>query len=64
MKRLLTSLSLLAALAAPAAAADTVKIGIALSQPGELDPLLLMARADRSLLEAKRAGKKTYRLAA
>jgi diguanylate cyclase (GGDEF)-like protein len=39
-------------------------IGIALSQPGELDPLLLMARADRSLLEAKRAGKKTYRLAA
>ena len=39
-------------------------LGIALSQPGELDPLLLMARADRSLLEAKRAGKKTYRLAA
>ena len=36
MKRLLTSLSLLAALAAPAAAADTVKIGIALSQTGNL----------------------------
>jgi diguanylate cyclase (GGDEF)-like protein len=39
-------------------------LGIALSESGELDPLLVMARADRSLLEAKRAGKKTYRLSA
>ena len=28
------------------------------------DPLLVMGRADRSLLEAKRAGKKTYRVSA
>jgi len=39
-------------------------LGIAVSEPGELDPLLVMARADRSLLEAKRAGKRTYRLSA
>jgi diguanylate cyclase (GGDEF)-like protein len=39
-------------------------LGIALSEQGEADPLLLMARADRSLLEAKRSGKKTYRLSA
>jgi diguanylate cyclase (GGDEF)-like protein len=39
-------------------------LGIAISQPGERDPLLVMARADRSQLEAKRAGKKTYRMSA
>ena len=39
-------------------------LGIAVSEPGETDPLLVMARADVSLLEAKRAGKRTYRLSA
>src|SRR6185437_6213199 len=39
-------------------------LGITIAEPGETDPLLVMARADRSLLEAKRAGKRTYRLSA
>ena len=52
----------LAAIAAQAGIGAS--LGIAISEPGEIDPLLLMARADRSLLEAKRAGKKTYRLSA
>ena len=39
-------------------------LGITIAEPGETDPLLVMARADHSLLEAKRAGKRTYRLSA
>jgi diguanylate cyclase len=39
-------------------------LGIAVSQPTDRDPLLVMAHADRSLLEAKRSGKKTYRMSA
>jgi diguanylate cyclase (GGDEF)-like protein len=39
-------------------------LGITLAEGDESDPLLVMARADRSLLEAKRSGKKTYRLSA
>ncbi|MDX6592856.1 MAG: hypothetical protein QOJ13_2052 [Gaiellales bacterium] len=53
---------ILAAISAEAGVAAS--LGIAMSEFGELDPLLVMARADRSLLEAKRAGKKTYRLSA
>jgi diguanylate cyclase (GGDEF)-like protein len=39
-------------------------IGVAVSAPGETDPLALMGRADASLLQAKRAGKRQYRLSA
>ena len=39
-------------------------IGVAVSAPGELDPLGLMGRADASLLEAKRLGKRQIRRAA
>ena len=42
----------------------SASIGIAVSAPGEIDALALMTRADVSLLEAKRQGKRTYRLAA
>jgi diguanylate cyclase (GGDEF)-like protein len=45
-------------------AAMGASVGVTLSDPGETDPLLVMARADRSLLDAKQAGKKTYRLSA
>jgi diguanylate cyclase (GGDEF)-like protein len=45
-------------------AAIGASVGVTMSNPGEGDPLLVMARADRSLLDAKRAGKKTYRLSA
>jgi diguanylate cyclase (GGDEF)-like protein len=55
-RRILTAISAEAGVAA--------SLGMAVSDAGESDPLLLMARADRSLLEAKRAGKKTYRLSA
>ena len=52
----------LAAIASSAGAGAS--LGITIAEPGEIDPLLVMARADRSLLEAKRAGKRTYRLSA
>ena len=42
----------------------SASIGVAVSAPGEIDALALMTRADVSLLEAKRQGKRTYRLAA
>jgi diguanylate cyclase (GGDEF)-like protein len=42
----------------------TASLGVAVAEPGETDPLLLMAHADRSLLDAKRSGKRTYRLSA
>jgi diguanylate cyclase (GGDEF)-like protein len=42
----------------------SASIGVAVSAPGESDALALMTRADVSLLEAKRQGKRTYRLAA
>jgi diguanylate cyclase (GGDEF)-like protein len=38
-------------------------LGMASSRPGEVDPIPLVDRADRSLLEAKQAGKQTYRIA-
>jgi diguanylate cyclase (GGDEF)-like protein len=53
---------LLAAIASAAGVAAS--LGIAVSQSTDGDPLLVMARADRSLLEAKRSGKKTYRISA
>ena len=53
---------LLAAIASAAGVAAS--LGIAVSQSTDSDPLLVMARADRSLLEAKRSGKKTYRISA
>jgi diguanylate cyclase (GGDEF)-like protein len=53
---------LLEAVAAKAKVAAS--IGVAVSAPGEIDPLALMARADASLLQAKRAGKRQYRVAA
>ena len=46
------------------AAGVGASLGIAVSQSTYRDPLLVMGRADRSLLEAKRAGKKTYRVSA
>jgi len=46
------------------AAGVGASLGIAVSQSTDRDPLLVMGRADRSLLEAKRAGKKTYRVSA
>jgi diguanylate cyclase (GGDEF)-like protein len=55
-RRLLEVLASQAGLAASA--------GVAVSAPGELDPLTLMARADTSLLDAKRSGKRTFRLSA
>jgi diguanylate cyclase (GGDEF)-like protein len=42
----------------------SASIGVALTEPEDTDPLLLMGRADRSLIEAKRSGKRTYRLSA
>jgi diguanylate cyclase (GGDEF)-like protein len=42
----------------------SASIGIAFAEPGETDPLLIMGRADRSLIDAKRSGKRTYRLSA
>ena len=53
---------LLEALAAQASVSASA--GVAVSAPGELDPLSLMGRADTSLLDAKRSGKRTYRLSA
>jgi diguanylate cyclase (GGDEF)-like protein len=38
-------------------------LGMACSRSGEIDPVPLVDRADRSLLEAKQAGKRTYRIA-
>jgi diguanylate cyclase (GGDEF)-like protein len=38
-------------------------LGMACSRLGEVDPVPLVDRADRSLLEAKQAGKHTYRIA-
>jgi diguanylate cyclase (GGDEF)-like protein len=55
-RRILTTISRRAGVSA--------SIGIAFSEPGEADPLLIMGRADRSLIEAKRSGKRTYRLSA
>ena len=52
----------LAALARRASLAAS--IGVAVSAPGEHDPLALMARADASLMQAKRDGKRRVRLAA
>jgi len=45
-------------------AAIGASVGASASEPGEIESLLLMARADRSLLDAKDAGKQTYRLSA
>jgi diguanylate cyclase (GGDEF)-like protein len=42
----------------------SASLGIALAEPDDVDPLLVMGRADRSLIEAKRAGKRTFRLSA
>ncbi len=43
----------------------TASMGIAVAaDSGEIDPLELMGQADRSLLEAKRSGKRTFRLSA
>ncbi len=42
----------------------SASLGISIAQAGERDPLLVMARADRSLLAAKRSGKKTFRMSA
>jgi diguanylate cyclase (GGDEF)-like protein len=42
----------------------SASIGVAVSAPGETDPLAPMGRADASLLQAKRAGKRQYRLSA
>src|SRR5262249_17480887 len=55
-RRLLEVLSTQAGVAASA--------GVAAPAPGELGPLSLMGRADSSLLDAKRSGKRTYRLSA
>ena len=42
----------------------SASMGIAFAEADETDPLLIMGRADRSLIDAKQAGKRTYRLSA